>query len=163
VKPLRRSALLLAITIAIALTSVLGLTAGTAQAAFNATTTMAPLGVSTLTVAAPTGLTISGSYCSTSTWSYSYNGTTTSGTKTTLHTRVSWQASATTRGVTGYRITASYPDGSTTLVGNVGPATTSGVMTVDGFNPNQNIRISVTTLTGYGWTADSLKSGALTC
>ena len=158
-KTLRRSALLLAIAIAI----VTGLTTGTAQAAFADKTTPTTLTIGTTTITPPTGVTISGSYCSTSTWSYSYNGTTTSGTKTTLHTRVGWTASATSRGVTGYRITAWYPNGTTSPVGDVASTTTSVLMTVDNFNANQNIRITVTTLTGYGWTADSLKTGALTC
>jgi hypothetical protein len=44
-----------------------------------------------------------------------------------------------------------------------GTATTSVLMTVDNFNASQNIRITVTTLTGFVWTADSLRTGALAC
>jgi hypothetical protein len=159
VSRLRRSATLTLI----ALTTVLGLTTGTATASYNDTATLSPLSASTLTVAPPTTVTISGSYCSTTYWSRSYNGTTTSGTSTTLRTRIGWQASATTRGVTGYRLTAWSSDGSATPVGDVGPTATSAQLTVDGFTANQNIRITVSTLTSYGWTADSAQSGALTC
>jgi hypothetical protein len=147
----------------IALAAILGLTTGTAAATYTATATLSPLSASTLTVAPPTSVTISGSYCTTTYWTRSYNGTTTSGTSITLRTKIGWQASATTRGISGYRITAWYPDGSTTPVGDVGPTTTSAQLTVDGFTTNQTIRLTVTTLTSYGWTADTPRTGALTC
>jgi hypothetical protein len=158
VNALRRSALLLLVT----LTTVLALT-GTAQAAFTGKATPTTLTVGTLTVAAPTGLTISGSSCSTTYWSRTINGQTSSGTSITLHTRISWQASSTTRGLSGYRITARYADGSTAPVGDVGPTTTSAQLTVDGLTANQNIQLTVSTLTSYGWTAESPRSAALTC
>jgi hypothetical protein len=152
---LRRGVLL----IAVALATLIGLTAAPAQAAFDDQATMAPLTVGTLTVAAPTGLATAGTNCTTS-WYYGYGGWYSS---TTLHAKLSWRASTTPRGVTGYRVTAWFADGSSYLVGDVGATPTSVSMEVDGSYANQGTRVTVTTLTSYGWTAESVKSGAITC
>jgi hypothetical protein len=153
VTTLRRTAAL----VLIALATVLGLTVGTAQAAFTDNATMATLTVGTTTVAAPTGLSTAGTYCSTVT-TY-YNGV--ASTTTTLHAQLSWKASG-TRGLSGYRVTAWFPDGSSYPVGDVGTST-SVAMDVDGSYASQNIRVTVMTLTSYGWTAESARSAALTC
>jgi hypothetical protein len=155
VNSLRRNLLLVLITIA----TVIGLTAGTAQAAFDDKAALTPLTVSTLTVAAPTGVNTAGTYCSTA---ISYvNGVSYS--TRTMHATVSWKASSTTRGISGYRVTAWFPDGSSYPVGDVPAGVTTVSMDVDGSYGSQNIRVTVTTLTSYGWTTPSAKSGALTC
>ncbi|MCW2537812.1 MAG: exported protein of unknown function [Modestobacter sp.] len=111
----------------------------------------------TLQVAAPASVSTSGTRCVTS---YNYwNGTTT----TTLQARVSWPASTTTRGVTGYLVTAYFTDGSSTPVAWVDAPGTSVSGSYDVYYASQNIRVSVTTYTSYGWTAESAKSGAIRC
>jgi hypothetical protein len=146
---LRRSLLLVVVTVA----TVLGVTAGTAQAAYTDKATLAPLTVGTLTVAAPTALSTAGTYCTPATW-YS---------SSTLHAKLSWKASATTRGITGYRITAWFADGSSYPIADVGPTTTVIAKDVDASFAAQNIRITVSTLTAYGWTAQTAKTGAISC
>jgi len=155
VTALRRGILLVALAVA----TVLGLTVTPAQAAFSAKATLPTATVSAITVAAPTAVSTAGTYCST-TRSY-WNGTWYS--SSTMHARVSWTASTTARGVSGYRVTAWFADGSSYPVGDVGPGTTSVAMDVDGSYAGQNVRVTVTTLTTYGWTTQSPKSGAITC
>ena len=149
---LRKVLLLLA-----AVLTLVVLATGTAQATFTAKATTL-FGVTTTTVAAPAGVSTAGTYCS-STSTY-YNGTWYS--RSTMHAKVSWTASA-TRGVSGYRVTAWLPDGSTYPVGDVGAGTTSVAMDVDGSYASQNIRVTVTTLTSYGWSKQSTRSGAISC
>jgi len=155
VTALRRGVLLLALAVA----TVLGLTVTPAQAAFSAKAELPTATVSAITVAAPTGVSTAGTYCSTS---YSYwNGTWYS--SRTLHAKLSWQPSATTRGVTGYRVTAWFADGSSLPIADVSAATTSISQDVDGSYAGQGVRVTITTLTSYGWTTQSDKSGAITC
>jgi len=148
------------VVIALAVVTVLATTALPAQAAFDdsAATTLT---TSTLTVAAPAGVQ-AGARCWTTNWSYTYNGTTTTGTTTTMRATVSWTASQ-TRGVSGYAITAHFPDGTSYPITTVGANTTSVTQDVDGSYSDQGIRVSVTTLTSYGWTASSAKTGAIRC
>jgi hypothetical protein len=155
VSALRRSVLLIAVAIA----TLVGLSAAPAQAAFDHKATMSTLTVGTISVAAPTALSTKGTYCDTS--YYQVNGTWYS--SSTLHAKLTWKASTTTRGVTGYRITAWFADGTSYSIGEVGPTTTSAAADVDQYYASQNIRATVTTLTSYGWTAESTKSGVLTC
>ena len=76
---------------------------------------------------------------------------------------VSWPASTTTRGVTGYRVLAHFNTGATYLMGETDAATRTISMTVDSSNLALQPRITVTTLTSYGWTTESAKSSVLTC
>ena len=150
-----------ALVIAIAAATLLGLTTGPAQAAFTGRTTMAPLTVGTTTVDAPAQPSTAGTKCTTSTWWYSYNGVTSTGSTTTLRASLSWDAS-TTPGVRSYVITA-YGNGWSTKVTEV-PATTLSVSdTFDGSYANQNITVTVTARTSYGWTAESPRSGVIKC
>jgi hypothetical protein len=155
VRALRRHVLALSIAVA----TVLGLGTTAAQAAFDDTATTTPLRVDTLTVAPPTEVSTAGTNCTRSYYWSNGNWYAT----TTLHAKVSWKLSTTTRGVTGYRVTAWFADGSSYHIGDVGTTTTSIAMDVDGSYANQNIRVTVTTLTSYGWTTESVKSGAITC
>ena len=92
-----------------------------------------------------------------------YETTTTTTTKNTMLTvTASWPASG-TRGVSGYVVNAHLYDGSTfPMVQNA-----AGVLftsqTVDADNLNLQPRLSVTTLTSYGWTAQSAISGYISC
>jgi hypothetical protein len=155
VNALRRSILMVAIAVA----TIVGFTASAAQAAFDDKAMMTTLTVGTITVAPPTELSTAGTNCTRS--YYWANGTW--NVSTTLHARVSWKASATTRGVSGYRVTAWFADGSSYPLGDLGPTVTTVAMDVDGSYANQDIRVTVTTLTNYGWTTQSTKSGAITC
>ena len=148
------------VVIGLAVATALALTITPAQAGFD-DTTAATLTTSTVTVAAPTSVTGS-ARCWTTNWSYTNNGVTTSGTTTTMRATVSWTASK-TRGASGYDITAHFADGTSYPIATVGAGTTSVTQDVDGSYSNQNVRVSVTTLTNYGWTAQSAKTGAIRC
>jgi hypothetical protein len=80
-----------------------------------------------------------------------------------VNAMVEWQRSLTTRGVTGYRVTAHLSNGTTTVMAQ----TDAGTFEVYGSSPQANLayspRFSVTTLTSYGWTAESAKSAVLSC
>jgi hypothetical protein len=150
--PTRRWLFLPVIAVAI----VLGV-ATPANASFSRSISLASLSVGTLTVAPPTGVSTAGTGCSTAVDPVTGVAT------TTLHARLSWTASTTARGVSGYLITAVFSDGSTYPVASVDALTTSATSDVDGSYATQNIRVAVTTMTSYGWTATSTLSPALTC
>ena len=146
---IRRIAVLLSIATAVL---VGGMLPADAQLADNASApTMA---ISSVDVLAPTKVSTAGTKC-TSAW----NGWTW---VTTLNAKVSWTASP-SRGVSGYAITAIFSDGTRYPVAQVGPTATSMTGNYDASYASQNIRVSVTTLTSYGWTEESGMSGAITC
>jgi hypothetical protein len=102
--------------------------------------------IATITVAPPSSMTITGRCQG---WWYDF--------------AISWPASTTTRGVTGYRVTAYLNNGTTYVVGQTDAATRTISMTVDNDNLSLQPRITVTTLTSYGWTTESAKSAVVTC
>jgi hypothetical protein len=146
---IRRAVVLLSTTTAVLFGAVLPADAQLGDSA--STPTMA---ITTVDVQAPTNLSTAGTKCDT-TW----NGWTW---VTTLHAKVSWRASTTTRGVTGYRVVAhvngfpypiqDVPAGVTSLTGDYDASVTSNTITV-----------TVTTLTSYGWTEESAQSGVIKC
>ena len=149
---LRRLAVLLAVAtgLTLTLTAPASATLTDTSPTFTATTT-------TVKVAAPTSVSTNGTKCTTS-----YDATTAT-TTTTLNARVSWPAS-TTRGVTGYLISAVFSDGTKYPVAQVTAPTTSISGNYDAYYATQNIRVTVTTLTSYGWTAESAPSpGVIKC
>jgi hypothetical protein len=157
VSRLRRSVLL----ITVAVVTVLGLTVTPALAAFSDKAAMPTLTTSTVTVDAPAKPSTAGTKCTTTTWTHTNNGVTTSGSQTTLHAKLSWDASTTPK-VTSYVITA-YGSGWSTVVTEV-PATSLSVSDdFDGAYANQNITVTVTARTAYGWTSESPKSGVIRC
>jgi len=92
-----------------------------------------------------------------------YETTTTTTTKNTmLSVSVSWWASA-SRGVSGYLVNAHLSDGSAFPMAQNGPGALSTSQTVDADNLAYQPRLSVTTLTSYGWTAQSAISGYISC
>jgi hypothetical protein len=151
---LRRSLLL----VAIALTTLLGLSVTPAQAAFTARAAL-PVTATALTVAPPTELSTAGTRCVT--YGGQYNGNWNS--SRTLQVRISWKASATTRGVIGYQLTALFKDGSTHPVATVDAHTTQLAQDVDASYAAQDARVRITTLTSYGWTSTPAQTGPLTC
>jgi hypothetical protein len=119
--------------------------------------------VSTGSVAAPASVTIN-DWCSTTTsgywnaygqwvttYSYWYNA------------QVSWPASTTTRGVTGYLVMAHLNDGQSIVMAQTDAATRSISATVDRGYLAYQPRLSVITLTSYGWTAETARSAVLAC
>lgn len=77
---------------------------------------------------------------------------------------VDWPASATTRGVTGYRVVAHLNDGRDLLLGQTDAGTLSLSTRVNdrsalSFAP----QVTVTTLSSYGWTGESAPSAVLSC
>jgi len=120
------------------------------QTAYSSTTTYAAsssnVQSSTTTTAAGPGL---------------YETTTTTTTKNTMLTvSASWGASG-SRGVSGYLVTAHLGDGSSFAMAQTTTLSTSDTVDADAliYQP----RLSVTTLTSYGWTAQSAISGIISC
>ena len=134
-------------------TLALGIDATAAQAAWT-TRSALPASVGTVTVAPPTQLSTAGTHCTTTSYgSYS---------TTSMTATVSWKPSTTTRGVTGYQITALLADGTTYPIGTV-PAGTTSVSQTEDAGVAEGARVRITTLTSYGWTSTTAQTGALTC
>jgi hypothetical protein len=148
----RRALLLLGALLTIALT-----TTGTAQAAFTDKAPSLTATSSTVAVAAPGSVSTGGTKCI-STYN-AWNGSTT----TTLQAKVSWKASTTPRGVSGYLVTAYSSNGAPSPVAWVAAPATSVSGSYDSYYATQNIRVTVTTVTDYGWTTESPLSGAIKC
>jgi hypothetical protein len=92
-----------------------------------------------------------------------YETTTTTTTQsTTLSVTASWTASA-SRGVNGYAVTAYLSDGSAYPMAQTGVSTLSTSASVDAGYLVYQPRLTVTTLTSYGWTATTAKSAVVTC
>jgi hypothetical protein len=92
-----------------------------------------------------------------------YETTTTTVTQNTdLYVLVTWAASG-SRGVNGYLINAHLADGSAFPMVQLAAGTVSTSQTVDADNLAYQPRLSVTTLTSYGWTARSAISGYISC
>lgn len=154
----RRAATVVALTLAVIVGASLPASATFADAATVSTS------VTTLTVAAPTGLTVSG-YCST-TSSTTWDATTSTYVTTYSYwytATVTWPASTTPRGVSGYRVTAYLNNGTSAVMGTTDAATRTMTQTADRAYLSYQPRISVSTLTSYGWTAESAKSAVLAC
>ena len=152
---IRRTTALITAVLAV-LAVLIGLT-GPAQASLASKTTALVGTVTAITVAAPASVSTKGTRCTTS---YDRStGTTT----TTLNAKVSWSASTTARGVTGYLVTAVFSDGTRYPVAQVAASTTSISGDYDAYYATQNIRVTVTTLTSYGWTAESAPSAVIRC
>jgi hypothetical protein len=60
-------------------------------------------------------------------------------------------------------VTAVFSDGTRYPVAQVDASTTSLDGDYDGSYATQNIRVTVTTLTSYGWAKESAPSGVITC
>ena len=89
--------------------------------------------------------------------------TTTTTTKNTdLAVTASWTASA-SRGVNGYLVNAHLADGTVYAMAQTAAGTLSTSSTVDADNLVYQPRLSVTTLTSYGWTARSALTGYISC
>jgi hypothetical protein len=122
------------------------------QTAYSSITTST---TSTTNVQSSTSSTVAGPGTNEST-------TTTTTKNTDLTVTASWSASG-TRGVNGYLVNAHLSDGTVYPMAQTGAGTLSTSQTVDADNLVYQPRLSVTTLTSYGWTARSAVTGIITC
>jgi len=148
---IRRAAVLLAVATAVLFGGMLP-----ADAQFSNSASVPTMAITSADVLAPTGVTSAGTKCVT-VWDPN-----TASWKSVLQAKVDWNASS-SRGVTGYLLTAYFSDGARYPVAQTNAATTSLSGTYDVYYASQNIRVTVTTLTAYGWTEESGPSGAIKC
>jgi|tagenome__1003787_1003787.scaffolds.fasta_scaffold19742800_2 hypothetical protein len=148
-KSIRRAVVLLSTATAVVFGGMLP-----ADAQFSNSASAPTMAITSVDVLAPTGLSTAGTKCDTA-----WNGVTW---VTTLNARVSWNASP-TRGVSAYVINAVFSDGTKYPVAQVGAGSTSITGSYDASVLSNNIRVSVTTLTSYGWTEESGLSGVIKC
>jgi hypothetical protein len=141
---LRRTLVVLAVTIA----AGLGI-GGTASAAFTVRVTVPPVQVSTATVAAPTGVTATPTSCD----NYARS----------QELLLSWTPSTSPR-ISAYRVTVYRANGTTITTTQVSAARTSVTITVNRQAYDvSTLAFSVTSITDYGWTTESKKTGARPC
>ena len=145
------------------ITTVLGLTVAViafaslpASATYSSSTTVRTTTIATATVAAPTQVEAKAT-CTTA-----VDPATGATTTTVEQAKVEWHASATV-GVSGYRVTVHLANGASTVVAQTGATADEIFPDVDHAYLSQQPRYSVTTLTRYGWTAVSAKTGVLSC
>jgi hypothetical protein len=122
------------------------------QTAYSSTTTYA---ASTSNVQGATTTTVAGPGPNETT-------TTTTTKNTDLSVTASWAASG-SRGVSGYLVTAHLNDGSTYQMAQTIPSVLTTGTTVDADYLSFQPRLSVTTLTNYGWTATTAQTPVLSC
>ena len=92
-----------------------------------------------------------------------FETTTTTVTKNTdLHVSANWAASN-SRGLSGYLVTAHLSNGGTQPMVQTAATVTSTSSVVDADNLAYGPALSVSTLTSYGWTAQSVRSAPLAC
>jgi hypothetical protein len=108
-----------------------------------------PTTIATGTVAAPAAINVNDS-CTTTTRN------------TDLSVTASWTASA-SRGVSGYLANAHLNDGTVYPMAQTAPAVLSTSANVDADYLTYAPRLSVTTLTTYGWTATTAQTPVLSC
>ena len=138
---IRRTAVLLGLTVLVIVGSSIP-----ASATFSDSVS-APASMRTISVAAPTSVTNTVTRCH----------------PHYVDVTVSWPASTTQRGVSGYRVTAYLNDGTTAVVGQTAAATRSLSATVSSAYMSYQPRVTVTTLTSYGWSTESARSAVISC
>ncbi len=156
---IRRTAVLLGLTATVVVSSGIP-----ASATFTANSPAVAPTITTGTVTAPSTIditkactqTVSGGYTNASgqwvtTYSYWYDAT------------VSWPAGTATSGVTGYRVMAHLNNGQSLVMAETGATTRSVNQRVDRAYLNYQPRLSVITLTGTNWTAETPRTAVLSC
>ncbi|WP_164704488.1 hypothetical protein [Blastococcus litoris] len=155
---IRRALVLVGLTVAVMIGAAIP-----ASATFGDTVAVAT-GISTGTVAAPASVTVNdycgqtangGYYNSWGQWvtTYSY----------WVDATVTWPASTTARGVVGYRVMAHLNNGQSIVMAETGTTNRTANARVDRSYLNYQPRISVITLTSYGWTAETPRTAVLAC
>ena len=147
---IRRALVLVGLTLAVMVGAAIP-----ASATFADTITLPNATIATLTVAPATQVEAKGT-CATMT------DPATGAVTSTANAKIEWHRS-TSRGVTGYLVTAHLNDGTSHVLSRT-DATADEVW---GSAPQEYLAkaptFSVTTLTSYGWTAVSVRSGVLAC
>jgi hypothetical protein len=119
-----------------------------ANAAFSDRTNAVQTSVATTTVGAPGNVAAQLASCSNGRW---------------MSVAISWTASSSSR-VSGYLVKAYETGGQVAVVAQTDAASTGANITLDKLSPGtSSVSFTVTTRTSYGWSAESLPSGALTC
>ena len=126
-----------------------------ASATFADSVALPTTSISTLTVQAPTQVEVRG-YCT------STVDPLTGAVTTTVHAKVEWWRSS-SPGVTGYRVTAHLNNGTSSVMATTDASADETFGAVDADYLTYQPRFTVTTLTSYGWTAQSATSNVLTC
>jgi len=159
VNRLRRSALLLGLTASVVIGSSIPASATFTDPVSTSTGTMR-----TVTVAAPASIEIDESCTQVATGGYynSYGRWVTTYT-TYYNATVTWPASTTARGVTGYRVMAHLNNGTSVVMGETTASNRTVSARVDRAYLNYQPRLSVITLTSYGWTAETARTAVLSC
>jgi hypothetical protein len=138
-----------------------------ASATFTASAKpLTPTSVSSITVTPPATVTATGRCTTTRT--ASWNGyTTVYQTQYWFDATVNWTASTTpttaTGRTTGYRVMAHLNNGTSVALGETDASGRSMSQRVDRAYLDYQPRVSVITLTNYGWTAESPRSAVLAC
>jgi hypothetical protein len=122
------------------------------QTAYSSTTTYA---ASSTNVQSSTSSSVAGPGANETT-------TTTTTKNTDLTVTASWTASA-SRGLSGYLVNAHLNNGTVYAMAQTAPGTLSTSQTVDADNLVYQPRLSVTTLTSYGWSTQSALTGYVSC
>lgn len=127
-------------------------------------TTALSTGVVTTTVTAPASVTVDDRCTSTVTGgSWTWYGMWVPTYSHWYEVTVSWPASTTPRGVVGYRVMAHLNNGQSVVMGQTDAANRTVSARVDRSSLGYQPRISVRTLTSYGWTAETPRSAVLAC
>jgi hypothetical protein len=159
VNRIRRSAVLLGLVAAVIVGSSIPAAATFTEAVSTNTATLR-----TTTVAAPASITVSRTCTQTATGGY-WNAT---GQWVTTYTTyynatVTWPASTTARGVSGYRVTAFLPGSAPIVMGETDATNRTLSASVEASYLAYQPTISVTTLTSYGWSTESVRKAVPTC
>ena len=139
---IRRSAVLLGLTASVIVGSTIP-----ASATFSDSVAVSP-SLSTASVTRPAWASVEVTYCHPV---FTFDAT------------VRWPAGAAPRGVSGYRITAYLNNGTSAVVVETGSAARSYSTTFDRAYLQFQPRVTVSTLTTYGWTAESPRSAVISC
>ena len=156
---IRRSAVLLGLIAAVIVGSSIP-----AAATFTENVVTNTAALRTATVAAPASITVSRTCTQNATGGY----TDASGQWVTTYTTyynatVTWPASTTARGVTGYRVTAYMPGSAPIVMGQTDATNRSLSASVDASYLAYQPTITVTTLTSHGWSTESVRKSVPTC
>ncbi|SOE04080.1 hypothetical protein [Blastococcus haudaquaticus] len=155
---IRRVLILIGLTLAVTVAAAIP-----ASAAFQDTYT-ARTTVGTGTVAAPASVTVN-DYCGQTANGgyYDANGTWVTTYYYWYDATVTWPASTTARGVTGYRVMAHLNNGTSVVMAETDAVNRTVNARVDRGYLNYQPRVSVITLTSYGWTAETPRTAVLAC
>jgi hypothetical protein len=154
---IRRIVVLIGLTLAVIVAAVVP-----ASASFAESVTVRPNDITTITVAAPASMTIN-DYCGQTTTSYWNGYTTVYNTSYWYDATVTWPASTTAKGVTGYKVMAHLNDGTSVAIGQTDALNRRVNTRVDRAYLGYQPRVSIVTLTSYGWTAETARSAVLAC